>query len=387
MYNKVGPPVEGADFFGREKELEYVWSKINDGNNFILPSPRRVGKSSFAKKLLHQAKNHNWQTIEINLERTHTEIEFLKLFVAELRKLSWWSTVKKKGSRFTETLSRLKPAVEIEGVQYSMALQESKTDIYQQFEELLDHSKDTLIFLDELGVFLNEITTDENKAQPATQFLHWLRDLRQKSGSRIRWIVCSSVGIQNFTFTHKITDTINDLLPHHLKVFNEAESKTLLESLSKTSSVDLDDVIFDLIIKKIDYCLPFFLQLIFQKVESLIALENYSIDHELVEKAYEEILSESHLNTWIERIDEQYGLLGADLKMVLKHTCQKKGGTRRENLLNDLLKRHSEIEIVEDKLNTALYILTNDGYLYEASGLYSFRSPLLRDFWFERFVK
>jgi uncharacterized protein len=32
-------------------------------------------------------------------------------------------------------------------------------------------------------------------------------------------------------------------------------------------------------------------------------------------------------------------------------------------------------------------MLTNDGYLIEEDGLYQFRSPLLRDFWFNRFVK
>ena len=41
------------------------------------------------------------------------------------------------------------------------------------------------------------------------------------------------------------------------------------------------------------------------------------------------------------------------------------------------------------ELNTArvLRMLLNDGYLLEKNGKYTFRSPLLRDFWFDRFVK
>ena len=55
MKNKAGPPVEGDDFFGREKELAYAWRKLQSGNSLLLAAPRRVGKTSFAKKLLSLA--------------------------------------------------------------------------------------------------------------------------------------------------------------------------------------------------------------------------------------------------------------------------------------------------------------------------------------------
>ena len=50
--NIIGPPVEGENFFGREKELDFAWNHIKKGNSIILSAPRRIGKSSFAKKLL-----------------------------------------------------------------------------------------------------------------------------------------------------------------------------------------------------------------------------------------------------------------------------------------------------------------------------------------------
>ena len=42
---KIGSPVVGEDFFGREVELKKAESLIRD-NNLMLAAPRRVGKTS-----------------------------------------------------------------------------------------------------------------------------------------------------------------------------------------------------------------------------------------------------------------------------------------------------------------------------------------------------
>lgn len=45
---KIGSPVAGEDFFGRNAELRKAETLIED-NNLMLAAPRRVGKTSFAK--------------------------------------------------------------------------------------------------------------------------------------------------------------------------------------------------------------------------------------------------------------------------------------------------------------------------------------------------
>ena len=92
--NITGSPVEGNNFFGREKELEYVWKHIQKGNSIILSAPRRVGKSSLAKKIIQQAKNTGWNSLEINLEEIKSEEGFLKVFIKELQKQDWWEKTK-----------------------------------------------------------------------------------------------------------------------------------------------------------------------------------------------------------------------------------------------------------------------------------------------------
>ena len=58
---KVGPPVEGNDFYGREKDLKYAWENhILKGASLLLSAPRRVVKSSFSKKMLKTAEAKGW---------------------------------------------------------------------------------------------------------------------------------------------------------------------------------------------------------------------------------------------------------------------------------------------------------------------------------------
>jgi AAA+ ATPase superfamily predicted ATPase len=111
LKNITGPPVEGENFFGREAEYNYIWNRIRDGNNIIFPSPRRVGKTSFALKLLDKAKNEGWHTLSIDLEKISTEQDFIEIFIGEIKKQSWWAAVKKRRMPLLIFLRRLNQAL------------------------------------------------------------------------------------------------------------------------------------------------------------------------------------------------------------------------------------------------------------------------------------
>lgn len=387
MKNIIGPPVTGDDFFGRNNEFDYVWQLIKSGNNLVFPSPRRVGKTSFALKLLEKAKKEGWQTISINLEKNNGEKEFVETFVDELKKLSYWETIKESGGKLFDLLKQFKPSFEYNDVKVSLDWQSNKEDVYKQLADLLDHEKPTLIFMDELTVLLSNIINQEDGRRNVAAFLHWMRDLRIKSDSKIRWIFCSSVGIENFTFTHHISDAINDTSDYFLKSFDAQTSKAMLQKLSNDNELALTTEIQEIIIEKLSFCLPFFLQLMFEKINYLHKIEDLNVDSQIVTIAYNALIEEKHFNTWVERIDEQYGDLGNAAYTLLRHICQAKEGSKRKSLVAVLSKKIQDSEEVEKKVSSLLYMLKNDGYLIEQNNLYLFRSPLLRDFWFNRFVK
>lgn len=195
------------------------------------------------------------------------------------------------------------------------------------------------------------------------------------------------MGIENFTFAHQLSNTINDVHPYQLKAFDENTSLRLLKALEESYKIALDDAVRKAVLDKIRYYLPYFIQIVFGKIHELISLEQARIDVGLVDRAYAEILEENHLNTWIERLKEQYGELETDAFLLLRHICQEQNGSKRNNLFALLDKKYKDTDKSEDRLSTLLYMLKNDGYLIEEAGLYYFRSPLLRDFWYNRFVK
>ncbi|WP_259016626.1 ATP-binding protein [Emticicia fluvialis] len=387
MKIRTGTPVEGDDFFGREIELPYIWRMIQS-NNFIFPSPRRVGKTSFALRLLEKAEVDGWQTISLNLEQCTNEKTFVENFINALQKNSrGWQKVKDKGNNLIEFISKIKPDLKVAGVEVSLNWQENKEDVFSKLSDLLNHDEPTLIFFDEITVLLSIMIKQENGHETVTNFLHWLRSQRIKPGSKIRWIFCSSVGIENFTAIHKLSKATNDLKEHDLESFDEPTSRAMLKKLAGDNNIELNDEVIRAIIKKLGYCLPFFLQLMAEKIDFLNKVQKKPVDLLIVDKAYNILIEESHFNTWVERLEEQYGDLCDQATIMLMHICSERTGSRRENLRNKIAENVTDIEKVDRILAMLLSMLINDGYLMEENNLYVFRSPLLRDFWFKRFVK
>ncbi len=187
MKNITGSPVEGDDFFGREKELEFAWKHIQKGNSLILAAPRRVGKSSFAKKLLSKAKKEKWYSLEINLEEITSEEAFINLFIEKLEQQSWWSKIKKKSSNgLDQILSSIKATVEHEGIKGTLEWQSKKENIYEKLKQLLDHGEPTLIMVDEVTISNTEDDWMRFAAVVSKLgFGNWLLSILEENGYHI----------------------------------------------------------------------------------------------------------------------------------------------------------------------------------------------------------
>ncbi len=388
MNNITGPPVEGDDFFNREKELDYGWKHIQKGNSLILTSPRRVGKTSFAKKLLSIAEAEKWNVLEINLEEITSEEAFVRLFVEKLESQNWW-TILKKGSaeKIEMLLSSIKTSFEYEGVKGSIEWQKEKESVYDKLKQLLDHTENTLIMIDEVTILLNSYLKDgEEGMKNVVYFLNWLRSFRQVSKTKIRWIFCSSIGLENFANFHNLSYTLNDVTPYPLGAFNKETSTRFLEKLASGGTLELPTEIKEKMISKLGWLLPYFIQILFYKVNYLVEVNQMDLSEETIDKAYELLIDENYLNTWDERLtdyrtDEEYA------RLLLKRLCKNQKGESRSLLIAGLHSKLPDSDKAEQLTAKLLKMLINDGYLIEDSGKYLFRSPLLRDFWFNRFVK
>ena len=381
---KTGPVVEGDDFYGREKELRYAWEMfISKGTSLLLSAPRRVGKTSFSKKMLKMAEENRWKTLYLDLEGKGTEGELVKFFIEELQKEKWWEKVKSKiGDIFLKLLESIKE-LEIAGNKLAINSDVWRSNTYGKIKQLIENAGEILIVIDELTIYLNHLLTQENGKEKVEFFLEWLRNFRQTT--KVRWILSSSVGIENFASMHQLSKHLNDVHRFNIGAFSEDEAKDFISRLDVDKNVHFTKEHIQYILDKLAWHLPFFIQILVEKINSLVCVEGKLLSNETIDEAYNLLITGSHFNTWDERLKD-YNEFENDARKILK-LCALPDGRSREVLLANLSAKKSDIEKAENILSRLLDMLQKDGYLTEHNGKYIFRSPLLRDFWYGRFIK
>ena len=136
---------------------------------------------------------------------------------------------------------------------------------------------------------------------------------------------------------------------------------------------------------KLHWNIPYFIQIIFAKIS-----EEYEgeVNRTIIDAAYDSLCSENYLSTWSERLSE-YGEYEKPARMLLKQLSTLPSGMERTSLLNVMMtgENPSELESVDYNLSKVLEMLENDGYILKRGSIRTFRSPLLRDYWYQKFVQ
>lgn len=383
--NKIGPPVEGDDFFGREKEIRLANRLLDRRHSLLLSAPRRIGKSSLAKKLLDEKKKQGWKCVYIDLEETNTEDGFLRLVIDAFSSNGIWKhVVSEAAQKLTSVFSKIEK-VSIGPFEFNFGKKEERENLYKNLKELIRHDENTFIVIDELTLFLGILNKSEDGIEKVTYILNWLRSLRQVEKTKIRWLFCGSVGLRNFASSKNLSYTINDLTEFTLDELDRKEAAGLLFELGKSEEIEMNDEIINYILDRLSWNIPYFIQVIFSKLA-----EDYdgALTYDKVDAAYKKLCSENYLSTWSERLGE-YQEYELPARHILKLLSTQPAGVERNILLDRLMtgQEPSNVEKVDLALSKILEMLENDGYIMKNGALRTFRSPLLRDYWFDKFVR
>lgn len=384
--NKIGPPVEGEDFFGREKEIRKANRLLDSNHSLLLSAPRRIGKSSLAKRLIEEKKQQGWKCVYIDLEETTTEEGFLRLVIEAFKTNGIWKQLTEGMSRgLVSVLDRIEKVTIGGVVDFNIGKREEQEDLYKNLKELIKHDEDTFIVVDELTLFLGILNKSENGAEKVAFILNWLRSLRQVSKTNVRWLFCGSVGLRNFTTSMNLGYTINDLMEFGLGELTREEAEGLLSGLCKSEDMEMSEELINYTLDKLHWNIPFFIQVIFSKLA-----EEYEdeVTKESIDIAYNKLCSENYLSTWSERLSE-YREYEVPARQILKALSTQSVGLERAAMLNILMTGQdaSKVEEVDYILSKVLEMLENDGYILKMDSIRTFRSPLLRDYWFHKFVQ
>ena len=374
---KIGSPVVGEDFFGREAELRKAETLIRN-NNLMLAAPRRVGKTSFARKIMDDLYIKGWNTIFIDLEEITSVDHFFKAFYDELMKLPETKVAERVKGKMKKWLSGVELATTGLPIKATVKMESSENNGFKDLTDVLNMlDNHTLIVFDELTVLLKALSEKNDNEQTVRTFLNQFRAMRSATSEKCSWLICSSVGVRNFTTQHNLSDTINDVADFELGAFSDEEALEFVSILTESIGIKAKDKTRRYILDKIGWNIPFFIQLLLSK---LPAGEITKAD---IDEAYGHLLQTGSFDTWHERLNMEYGNNKDVAKLALKYLCVSTDGKTRDEIYNHINANNPSFE--NDEMGLLLRALTIDGYLVKDRERYRFRSPLLRDYWKETY--
>ena len=383
--NIFGPPVIGDDFYGRIDELSQAHQKLDSGHSIVLSAPRRIGKSSFAKRLVKEKSEQGWKCVYIDLEKTQSESQFLHTLIAKFEQSGIWSKAAKTAGSFLSGVLESIKSIGPVNVELSNLI--PSKDLYSSFSDLIDHTQDTLIVIDELTLFLSVLEKTKGSAQDVSFFLNWFRSLRQITPSRVRWIFCGSVGLHNFTGTRNLTYTINDLAELKFDAMSDQEAFGLVRALADSEGVNMSDDIVRSFLETLNWHIPYFIQILFNEIKTN-TISDEPVTAEIIQSSFNSLVHSELMATWSERLSEYNGHeLGA--RHLLNLISSAPQGISKEQLTTSFMQTFGFDNVVaaDKELSDTLQMLERDGYLIRKYGRRIFRSPLLRDWWHYKFVE
>jgi len=382
MKIRTGNPVRGDNFFKREILIEKLWDMIESESNILLVAPRRVGKTSIMKYLEDHPKD-DYHFIFLDTESVNNENEFYQRLLSKL--LS--SDFVKRKEKLLALIKEHSPFIKkigTDGVEFDYSRELNYLSEFLRIVQKIGLGEQKLIFLlDEFSQTVENIKNDESE-QKATHFLHTNRELRQDKlmEKNIQFIYSGSIGLENIVRRINATKTINDLVPIKVNPLTSGKAEEMIHKLLDDVDFALNRGQIDYIIEKIEWLIPFYIQLTIQAIKDLYKNnDNGEITDTIIEEAFDEIITQQNcFENWHSRLKtlfkaEEYNFAKDLLNKTAAHAYVE---------LNEIRDIAVKDNFTEDYLEVLNY-LVYDGYINNTENLkiYRFNSPILRMWWWK----
>lgn len=390
MKLSIGNPVQGEDFFDREKELAIIWDRLKR-EHLLMLAPRRIGKTSILEKLIVDAEAHGFKAAKIcRFARCHTEMDCMHEIIKALEQQHAPFI-----DIFKERLERIKSiSISLTGVKVDLDASHAEpwrelgTELAETLEEI---GGQWLIPVDELPTFVLTLLKQKDGQNRTQQFLDWFRSLRQQHHQSIHWILAGSIGLDTVAARLNLGDTINDLSIFPLGAFEIAVAQRFLRALADSYTIRLSDEMIEYMVQRVGWPVPYYLQLLFNAVYEHVNNSDQLIDKKIIDDAFETLLLpayKAYFDYWRQRLKEELEEPDSGYAIrLLNSICYDQTGVSRQTLQQVLSRVISNPEQRNDKLGYLLDVLENDGYLIVDNQRYRFRLELLREYWKQRIAR
>lgn len=396
--NRVGPPVRGEDFFGREAFVELVSEKLQ-GGNVLLAAPRRFGKTSVMYSLIDQPR-WNYKVIHADLEHLTTPAELITVLVEQLvrsedeqlsrvaRRLSYFPG--KFWSRFTKNFQ------EVELLKIKIKLRDELRPRWQEageelFKKIADLQTTIIFILDELPMMIDRMARSEAHREDAKTMLRWLRSLRiSPDVKNVRFLIAGSIGISRVLNELGEISAIGDFEQMRLDPFSPKLASAFLDKLSDAYKAPLSKPSKKRMLELVGTPIPYFIQIIFSEVAKAHAQDGEPITPKKIERIYREKVLGVDCKTYF---DHYYGRLRdycqpheeKAAKRILREIAMT--GALARDACSQFYKREVGDRKNVEEFNRLMTDLENDFYIRfdTDTNQFEFACKLLRDWWLRHY--
>lgn len=378
----VGQVVRKESFWNRKYELEDIWDTIESGSHILISAPRRVGKTSILYKVLDEPKD-NYIPIYINTESADSQSEFWEKLFNTFSQEEFINKFKSISKGYWEKLKNIKiKKASVSGVEFGDGEVIDYKEAFKRLVKDLDDDKKIIIMIDEFAQTVeNIIKYDETKNAISLLLAH--RELRQdtKISSKITFIYAGSIGLESVVSKLGVTKHINDLNNIKVSPLGIDEAKEFTRKLTSSNSIELDEEEIAYLLEKVEWLIPFYIQLIVQEVKKITIRERVElITKETIDKAIDNSIGyRNYFENWQSKLKEAFEnreyLFAKDVLNKISSS-----DTLSARQISNIATKH-EIEEPREVIHALVY----DGYINNNDDpkIYRFNSPILRMWWYK----
>lgn len=380
MKNIVGQAVRKQDFWDRPNEIADIWDAIDSGSHILLCAPRRVGKTSIMYKMRDEPQD-NYLPIYIDTESADSQEEFWKKLFNALMEEDFIDSLKAKAKHFWEKFKSIKiNKITASGVEFGDGKVLDYKSAFERLVKDLDDDKKLIIMIDEFAQTIENIIQYE-EIQSAISLLKMHRELRQDTNfsEKVTFIYAGSIGLESVVSKVGASKHINDLNSIKVHPLSSNEALQLTKQLLSDLEVNVQDEDVEYMLEKIEWFIPFYIQLIVQELRKLYR-RNPKINSAVIDEAIHNALdNRNHFESWQNKL--KTALENADYlfaKEVLNRISEKQALDSLD--IFDIATKH----LLNDELaKECIHSLVYDGYINnnDDAKVYRFNSPILRMWW------
>lgn len=384
MKNCVGQAVRGDNFWNRKNEIEDIWEKISNGSHILLSAPRRVGKTSIMFHLQDNPQD-DYIVIYIDTESADNENEFWQKVFNALLEEEFVNKLKTYSTSIWQKIKNIKiNKISSSGVEFGDG---EKLDYSEAFEKLLksiDDDKKLIIMLDEFAQTVENIIKYEDIIS-AEKFLQRHRQLRQniKLSNKLTFIYAGSIGLESVVAKLNGMKYINDLNSVKVRPLGNTDSIKFINELSKNLDFNLDEKVITYLLSKIEWLIPFYIQLILQEIKNISRYDNNKI---ITEKIVDDAISNSlehknHFEHWRSKLKEALNINEFKFAKEVLNLISENDTLDSLEIINIGVKYEIDDELAKEIIHTLIY----DGYINNNDNpkFYRFNSPILKMWWYK----